>query len=1757
MYVPVNSKTLRLGESNSDGTLMDSTPNNNNNVRSCLGPPKDTETAEDEENIAIATGPLHRLIILYPKPRRTMLGNLNTFWTLILLAIFFVNFTSGSTVYVSNGTNILKIKSGHSGKEIIFSQPEGRIVGLAADIQDGYLFWSDVSKNKRGIYRSRLNGKHVRLILGDVEECNGLTVNWVTNHLYWTDAKTSRLEMSNYDGAGRRILFGSQMDQPRGIAVDPVSGYIFWADQGTKTIERSKLDGSNRQVLINSSLYWPNQMAISHATTRRLYWVDAMTHSIMSSDMDGKNMKLERNTTKKTNGNPIFGLAVSGNRAIISTWFQASLFSTLVQAAAASWKVESSNLGEKKLFSIIVVEDSIQNAVFLHPCGKKDKAGCSHLCMPLQGLKYQCACPTFGGLAMSKDGKTCLPPDELLLYTLTGTGQVGFHAIDWPVSSYLTLVGWTTNPSAVAYDPVEKVVYWSDVSEYAIYTTWLDGTNRNVLLNATHGIGIVDGLAIDWIQRRLYFTNLGLTFHSVDGSACASHTVEMIALDGRMRRTIVSDIEKPRGLDLDPYNGYLYFTDWGSEPKVVRTLLDGTEAEILKDEGLSSPNGLTVNNGQLYLTDSNYNNKTSGAQILVFSTATNEWKQINLMENIKIPMGIAVRDDILYYTDWFVENDGYGFILLYNLQKPKSEPLAILVGERPTGLHYSTRELASTVPDATCDNAACTDECVRTPMVESSEPFHCLCPDIGNWILSSDKATCTEPQNFLIVADLNAIKMKGLDNNLDSKIHTLHYGHADSNFVAVVYSHEDKTLFWSDLHDGRQAILHSDIESVNAQVLMNVNYSVDCLALDEKHQKIYWTGYSNETGLIAEVTLKHGASSYKELLLNLDSPRAITIHPDKKFIFWTEYGLKSGKPAIYRSHLTGRHHKTLMTKKLHWPNSLVIHQDELYVADGFYGRIYTMDFKGENQRELLYLSSTMDHIFGLQIHEHLLFYSRWYLPSVHMVDMITGKDEIFIDHLTRPTAIFVHHPANLSENSLCNTEKNTCSGICVPVPHDYHCTCEPGYQLEDDVCVEMTNPWQLTDDALCPDGCHTHAYCARHMPLLYYECVCVAGFEGNGKFCKVCPKDTYKPEHGNDTCIPCPEGSGTQNALAAKGCVCKSLTAEMIDGVCKETITTTTTEPTTTSTSTTTIATTTTTIKPTTAERIVSTRNQKANIGLPYFTDCPEGTTIRLSLPPQANAVHLPITWTAIDHLGNRILLESNVPFNKDGLTFNWTDQSATQKVIFTAIDRWNQEIACKFNVIVEDKEAPQFTYCPHNIVIKTDQYTERVLWPQPIAEDNTEIREVISSHKVGTDFAAGTTMVNYTAFDKAGNNATCNFTVTIIQVTKCDLPPIDNGAFVCGTDAPKLQMCYIACENNYGVNPLGIFGQQFKCNLKESIQKLVDTMKTQEPCQRNHHPYKVQQEFEIQFQGPCEQNNPLLYSKLSAAVTQYLDARNHCWDVTCEFSNLTILCGPSTDNHRYRRSDYFTVMWNVTISNDDRLAKSFINDILTAIEQELSKVAELLFINVKEQQYNSVPGSVKVSPPNWMCKTGEMIQKDYCIPCPPGSMLNVTSQKCTFCRVGFYQEEAGQTICKMCPDGVSAEEGAIGLSYCISIPAIDEMSKFLIITTCTFGFVFLCLVIFMYLQCQRQQRKASNVKTAPNPRTTTTSVYVAPPPFPRVKPVNDGFGTRDYMYVHEYEDIENASQVSKMPNPNMDALYRIPPHMQRRLASTENIYDD
>lgn len=57
-----------------------------------------------------------------------------------------------------------------------------------------------------------------------VLECHGLSVDWVSNHIYWTDSGRQTVEVANYDGTGRRILIGYNLKIPRGIIVDPVFG---------------------------------------------------------------------------------------------------------------------------------------------------------------------------------------------------------------------------------------------------------------------------------------------------------------------------------------------------------------------------------------------------------------------------------------------------------------------------------------------------------------------------------------------------------------------------------------------------------------------------------------------------------------------------------------------------------------------------------------------------------------------------------------------------------------------------------------------------------------------------------------------------------------------------------------------------------------------------------------------------------------------------------------------------------------------------------------------------------------------------------------------------------------------------------------------------------------------------------------------------------------------------------------------------------------------------------------------------------------------------------------------------------------------------------------------------------------------------------------------------------------------------------------------------------------------------------------------
>ena len=57
---------------------------------------------------------------------------------------------------------------------------------------------------------------------------NGLAVDWVSKHIYWTDEKKRTVEVADYDGNNRRLLHYQDLLSPRGIFVDPITGWVIW-----------------------------------------------------------------------------------------------------------------------------------------------------------------------------------------------------------------------------------------------------------------------------------------------------------------------------------------------------------------------------------------------------------------------------------------------------------------------------------------------------------------------------------------------------------------------------------------------------------------------------------------------------------------------------------------------------------------------------------------------------------------------------------------------------------------------------------------------------------------------------------------------------------------------------------------------------------------------------------------------------------------------------------------------------------------------------------------------------------------------------------------------------------------------------------------------------------------------------------------------------------------------------------------------------------------------------------------------------------------------------------------------------------------------------------------------------------------------------------------------------------------------------------------------------------------------------------------
>lgn len=118
---------------------------------------------------------------------------------------------------------------------------------------------------------------------------DGLACDWFTNKLYWTDLETNRIEVATMTGEHRKVLFWSEIDQPRSIVLVPMRGIMFWSDWGeVPKIERAGMNGdpNTRKVIVSENIFWPNGLTVDYEN-ELLYLIDGKLLFIDVMNYDG------------------------------------------------------------------------------------------------------------------------------------------------------------------------------------------------------------------------------------------------------------------------------------------------------------------------------------------------------------------------------------------------------------------------------------------------------------------------------------------------------------------------------------------------------------------------------------------------------------------------------------------------------------------------------------------------------------------------------------------------------------------------------------------------------------------------------------------------------------------------------------------------------------------------------------------------------------------------------------------------------------------------------------------------------------------------------------------------------------------------------------------------------------------------------------------------------------------------------------------------------------------------------------------------------------------------------------------------------------------------------------------------------------------------------------------------------------------------------------------------------------------------------
>ncbi|XP_025082085.1 low-density lipoprotein receptor-related protein 4-like [Pomacea canaliculata] len=562
-----------------------------------------------------------------------------------------------------NGIHRIDIDTGSN----VTISPDGlqNPYGIDYDPVDGRVYWSDAQE--KTIRSANLDGSDARLVLNISQGGSlwGLSVDSVSRLLFYTDDGNKVIGMISLDtNSSHHIVIDSDISQPIDIELDKHNGVLYWSDCTKGTIERCNYDGSDRETLVFASrhLEGPNGLALD-TEGRRLYWADGDTQLIGWTDVDSKLSKVYF----KLKESYFMGLDIYHNELFVTDWgAELHLAETTHIYRIGKNKTMMSSVQVKGRVNDVRVYAEETTRKGPNGCGNNN-GGCMFICIPTPGNRSKCLAPldksSVCGEYVSPSGFISSPS-----YTRQDMDiQDCIYIINTTAGHRITLTFLTLETEDCRYDFLQIRDGSSELSpSMGIFcntrvpdrvrstsnTMWIrfisDSSQSGTGFNATYSSGVSSFLSPCIPNTRM--DSRPIIPHKFLLVTDSYNGIHRIDIDTGSNVTIrPSGIQNPFGIDYDPVDGRVYWSD--TEDETIRSAnLDGSDARLVRNiiHG-SSLWGLSLDSVSRLLFYSDDGNKVIGMISL-----DNNSHHIVVDSDIGQPMDIELdkHNGVLYWSDY-------------------------------------------------------------------------------------------------------------------------------------------------------------------------------------------------------------------------------------------------------------------------------------------------------------------------------------------------------------------------------------------------------------------------------------------------------------------------------------------------------------------------------------------------------------------------------------------------------------------------------------------------------------------------------------------------------------------------------------------------------------------------------------------------------------------------------------------------------------------------------------------------------------------------------------------------------------------------------------------------------------------------------------------------------------------------------------------------------------------------------------------------